>query len=412
MVGKKILIIGLVWPEPVSSAAGTRMVQLVKTFLSNNYQVHFASAASKGEYSYPLADLGVIEQEIRLNDQSFNVFLQNLSPDAVMYDRYMTEEQYGWRVVQECPNAMRILDTEDLHFLRYARQEAVKTGLPVQLYNDTAKREIAAILRCDLSLIISETEMDILTNQFGISSSLLYYLPFLEDEITAKTTAGWKTHEEREGFVFIGNYLHEPNWHTLQQLKTKIWPVLSKLLPDITLHIYGSYPSQKVTQLHNSKEKFLVHGRAADARATLGNHKVLLAPIQFGAGVKGKFIDAMQTGTPAVTTNIGAEAMKGAYSWNGAIEDDPITFAIKAAKLYQDKTEWTEAQQHGISILNGRYGKSNFTTAFIATVQTLSAHLTTHRNHNFIGQILQHHTINSTKYMSLWIEEKNKSREC
>jgi len=412
MVGKKILIIGLVWPEPVSSAAGTRMVQLVKTFLSNNYQVHFASAASKGEYSYPLADLGVIEQEIRLNDQSFNVFLQNLSPDAVMYDRYMTEEQYGWRVVQECPNAMRILDTEDLHFLRYARQEAVKTGLPVQLYNDTAKREIAAILRCDLSLIISETEMDILTNQFGINSSILYYLPFLEDEITAKTTAGWKTHEEREGFVFIGNYLHEPNWHTLQQLKTKIWPVLSKLLPDITLHIYGSYPSQKVTQLHNSKEKFLVHGRAADARATLGNHKVLLAPIQFGAGVKGKFIDAMQTGTPAVTTNIGAEAMKGAYSWNGAIEDDPITFAIKAAKLYQDKTEWTEAQQHGISILNGRYGKSNFTTAFIATVQTLSAHLTTHRNHNFIGQILQHHTINSTKYMSLWIEEKNKSREC
>jgi len=412
MVGKKILIIGLVWPEPVSSAAGTRMVQLVKTFLSNNYQVHFASAASKGEYSYPLADLGVIEQEIRLNDQSFNVFLQNLSPDAVMYDRYMTEEQYGWRVVQECPNAMRILDTEDLHFLRYARQEAVKTGLPVQLYNDTAKREIAAILRCDLSLIISETEMDILTNQFGINSSILYYLPFLEDEITAKTTAGWKTHEEREGFVFIGNYLHEPNWHTLQQLKTKIWPVLSKLLPDITLHIYGSYPSQKVTQLHNSKEKFLVHGRAADARATLGNHKVLLAPIQFGAGVKGKFIDAMQTGTPAVTTNIGAEAMKGAYSWNGAIEDDHITFAIKAAKLYQDKTEWTEAQQHGISILNGRYGKSNFTTAFIATVQTLSAHLTTHRNHNFIGQILQHHTVNSTKYMSLWIEEKNKSREC
>jgi len=412
MVGKKILIIGLVWPEPVSSAAGTRMVQLVKTFLSNNYQVHFASAASKGEYSYPLADLGVIEQEIRLNDQSFNVFLQNLSPDAVMYDRYMTEEQYGWRVVQECPNAMRILDTEDLHFLRYARQEAVKTGLPVQLCNDTAKREIAAILRCDLSLIISETEMDILTNQFGINSSILYYLPFLEDEITAKTTAGWKTHEEREGFVFIGNYLHEPNWHTLQQLKTKIWPVLSKLLPDITLHIYGSYPSQKVTQLHNSKEKFLVHGRAADARAALGDHKVLLAPIQFGAGVKGKFIDAMQTGTPAVTTNIGAEAMKGAYSWNGAIEDDPITFAIKAAKLYQDKTEWTEAQQHGISILNGRYGKSNFTTAFIATVQTLSAHLTTHRNHNFIGQILQHHIVNSTKYMSLWIEEKNKSREC
>lgn len=407
---KRVLIIGLVWPEPVSSAAGTRMVQLVNSFLSTDYEVYFASAASKGEFSYNLNQIGVKEQEIRLNDQSFNVFVQEINPGIVIFDRYMTEEQYGWRVQQECPDAIKILDTEDLHCLRYARQEALKTGNPLYIFTDTAKREIAAILRCDLSLIISETEMDILKDQFRIDPSLTYYLPFLEDELTEETISQWKTFENREGFVFIGNYLHEPNWHTLQVLKTKIWPLLRKLLPDVNLHIYGAYPSPKVTQLHNAREKFLVHGRAKDARTAISRHKVLLAPIQFGAGVKGKFIDAMQTGTPAVTTTIGAEAMKGELDWNGAIADDPELFAQETAKLYRDKNFWLQAQQNGTLILNERYGKSKYTASFIETVETLSANLTAHRNHNFTGQILQHHTANSTKYLSLWIEEKNRNK--
>ena len=410
MAGKKILIIGLVWPEPVSSAAGTRIIQLVSLFLSHGDEVFFASAASKSEFSYNLTSIGVTEREILLNDQSFNVFLKEINPDVVLFDRYMTEEQYGWRVQQECPDAIKILDTEDLHFLRYARQEAIKTGDPLNIFTDTAKREIAAILRCDLSLIISETEMDILKDQFRIDPSLIYYLPFLEEEITSAVISQWKAFEEREGFVFIGNYLHEPNWHTLQILKTKIWPIIKKLLPDVHLHIYGAYPSQKVMQFNNVKEKFLVHGRAKDARAAISAHKVLIAPIQFGAGVKGKFIDAMQTGTPAVTTAVGAEAMKGALDWNGVIADDPELFAHKAAKLYQDKNCWLQAQKNGIAILNDRYGKSAFTASFMATIDTLSTRLSLHRNHNFTGQILQYHTANSTKYMSLWIEEKNRKK--
>jgi len=410
MDSKRVLIIGLVWPEPVSSAAGTRIIQLVNLFLSNKYEVVFASAASKSEFSYDLKSIGVTEKDIQLNDQRFNVFIKEINPDIVLFDRYMTEEQYGWRVQQECPHAMRILDTEDLHCLRYARHEALKTGRPLHIFTATAVREIAAILRSDLTLMISETEMDILQDQFHINPSLIYYLPFLEEELTVASMGNWKSFEEREGFVFIGNYLHEPNWHTLQVLKTKIWPLLRKLLPAVSLHIYGAYPSQKVMQLHNAKEKFLVHGRAKDAKEAIAGHKVLLAPIQFGAGVKGKFIDAMQTGTPAVTTLVGAEAMKGELDWNGAIADDPVLFAKAAAKLYEDKNHWLKAQTNGVVILNKRYRRATFTAPFIATLNALFANLTAHRNHNFIGQILQHHTTNSTKYMSLWIEEKNKNK--
>ncbi|MGN7986997.1 glycosyltransferase family 4 protein [Pedobacter sp. 22226] len=408
MNAKKLLIIGFVWPEPTSSAAGTRMIQLVDLFLAKGYQITFASAASKSDFSYDFSKTEVVEQEIRLNDETFNVFLKELNPDLVLFDRFMVEEQYGWRVQQECPNALRILDTEDLHSLRSARQQSDKKKQAADLFSDTAKREMASILRCDLSLMISEVEVDILKTQFKVDPSLIYYLPFLEKEITPEDIEKWLPYEDRADFVFIGNFLHEPNWNTVQVLKTKIWPTLRKKLPHANLNIYGAYPSQKVLQLNNKSEKFLIRGRAIDAKETIAKHRILLAPIQFGAGIKGKFIDAMRVGTPSVTTAIGAEAMKGDLDWNGIIEDDFDLFVEKAIKLYEDKNTWQIARKNGVKIINQRYSVKYFADQFINDVENLASNLTKHRQNNFFGQILNHHTAQSTKYMSLWIEEKNK----
>lgn len=406
MSTKRLLIIGLVWPEPTSSAAGTRMIQLIDLFLRSGYEITFASAASKSDFSYDFSGIAVTEQEIKLNDGSFNSFLKELNPTMVMFDRFMVEEQYGWRVQQECPDALKILDTEDLHCLRNARQQSDKKQTEINLFSDTAKREIASILRCDLSLIISEVEMQILEENFKIDSSLLYYLPFLENEITADNVKSWNSFEDRADFVFIGNFLHEPNWNTVQVLKTKIWPALRKKLPGVSMNIYGAYPSQKVLQLENKNERFFIRGRAADAQETISKHRILLAPIQFGAGVKGKFIDAMQVGTPSVSTSVGAEAMKGSLDWNGFIEDDLDDFIQKAVLLYNDKAAWISAQQNGVKIINERYSALHFADKFITLIEKLD--LTSHRKQNFIGQILNHHMVQSTKYMSLWIEEKNK----
>jgi len=408
MSPKKLLIIGMVWPEPTSSAAGTRMIQLIDLFLTQGYEITFASAASKSEFSYDFAGKNVKEQPIKLNDESFNSFLKNLHPNIILFDRFMIEEQYGWRVQQECPDALRILDTEDLHFLRQARQLGAKKEERVNLYSDVAKREIASILRCDISLIISEMEMNLLLEKFKIEPSLLHYLPFLEDEITQAQVNKWLSFDEREGFAFIGNFLHEPNWNTVQILKTKIWPVLRKKIPGASMNIYGAYPTQKVLDLNKKTEKFLIKGRALDAQQTIAKHRILLAPIQFGAGVKGKFIDAMQVGTPTVTTTVGAEAMSGDLAWNGIIEDDADKFISAAVTLYQDQTLWHTAQQNGIRIINERYAKTAFADGFITTIDALLLNLKTQRENNFFGQILSHHSLQSTKYMSLWIEEKNK----
>ena len=411
MTMQKILFIGLVWPEPSSSAAGTRIIQLLNLFLAKGDEVHFASAATMGEFSFDLESVGVKTHTIALNDDGFDNWISDLKPNIVVFDRFMTEEQYGWRVQQECPDAFRILDTEDLHFLRQARQIAVKADRMLNeddLYNDITKREIAAILRCDLSLIISEEEMKILQTQFKIERSILHYLPFLEKEIAASEAANWLTFNERTDFAFIGNFLHAPNWHTVQFLKAKIWPLLRKRMPKTKLHIYGAYMSDKVFQFHNPKENFIIAGRAENARTTIAKYKVLLAPIQFGAGVKGKFIDAMQVGTPTVTTTTGAEAMQGDLTWNGSIADDVEEFVNQAVILYQDEHLWSIAQQNGIEIINQRYAKQPFEAAFNSVVANLQVNLKKHRQQNFLGEILNHHHMQSTKYMSLWIAEKNK----
>lgn len=409
---KTILIIGTVFPEPASSAAGSRMMVLIDLFRSKNYKIIFASAATDSEFMVDLKEHGVEKKSIELNSRSFDLYVKELSPAIVLFDRFMTEEQFGWRVAEACPEAIRILDTEDLHCLRYARQNAWKEKRVFQLSDllteEIAKREIASIHRCDLSLIISEVEMGLLQELFHVDASLLLYLPFMVEEMKEKEVLNLKKFESRKGFVSIGNFLHEPNWNAVKYLKEEIWPLIRKGMPGAELYVYGAYASQKVNELNKPSDGFNVMGRALDAAEVISDARILLAPLRFGAGLKGKLLEAMQYGTPSVTTSIGAEAMQDHLEWNGAIENDPVTFAKAAIELYSDKDQWEQAQRNGISIVNARYSRSHFGKVFFDRLELLQKTLETQRKFNFMGAMLMHHTISGTKYMSKWIEEKNK----
>ena len=405
-----ILIIGKVWPEPSSSAAGSRTLQLINLFIEQNWQVSFACAASESDYSFDLKSLGISTLHIVLNDSSFDDLVKNMQPHMVLFDRFTSEEQFGWRVAQNCPNALRILDTIDLHCLRLARQEAIKQNRDfslLDLNSDFAKREIASIYRSDVSLMISDYEMDLLINHFNIESSLLLYVPFLLDPILKKDNQ-WPSFSEREHFLSIGNFLHEPNWDAVLFLKQFIWPLIRKQLPKAEIHIYGAYPSKKVFDLNNLKEGFLIKGRTDSVERVMKKTKVCLAPLRFGAGIKGKLIDAMQFGVPSVTTDIGAEAMHGEFPWNGIIANQPHKFAEAAVELYTNEIKWQQAGENGAQILNNFFLKSNHSDLLIDKLLFLKNQLKSHRLSNFIGEMLMHHTVMGTKYMSLWIEAKNK----
>ncbi|NRA55547.1 MAG: glycosyltransferase family 4 protein [Gammaproteobacteria bacterium] len=406
---KNVLIIGYVWPEPNSSAAGTRMMELISLFRSQQWAVTFASPAALSDHMADLAAIDVPTVNIELNNESFDHYISQLQPDIVMFDRFMMEEQFGWRVEQQCPNALRILDTEDLHSLRDARHRAYKQQRAVtkqDLSSDIAMREIAAILRCDMSLIISTYEMSLLSEHYRVDPALLHHLPFmLEPQQLSQPRPDF---DQRADFVSIGNFRHAPNWDAVRYLKETIWPLIRQQLPKAKLNVYGAYPPAKAMAFDNPKQGFHVKGWAKDAHQVMREARVCLAPIRFGAGIKGKLADAMLNGTPNVTTSIGSEAMHGQLPWSGMITDDAQTFADQAVALYNDQQSWQQAVNHGDQIIKTLYDKHHLGNLLLQQINQLLNDLPQHRLANFSGAMLRHHHHKSTKYMAQWIEAKNK----
>lgn len=413
----RLLIIGYVWPEPRSSAAGSHMMQLIEQFQSQQSQswhITFASPAQPGDKRADLAALGISEKNIRLNCSSFDVWVKELNPDIVLFDRFMMEEQFGWRVAEQCPQAMRLLETSDLHCLREARQHIMKKNqadaVPViakeELYSlmamqDSTRRELASIYRCDLSLLVSDVEIDLLRQQFNVPAALLSYCPFMLD---MPNVDHWPTFEQRKHFITIGNFLHAPNWDSVLWLKQNIWPLIRKQLPDAECFIYGAYTPQKALDLHNPKQGFHVLGWAEDAMQVMQQARICLAPLRFGAGIKGKLADAMLCGTPSVTTSIGAESMDlSAYA-----HDSAAMIANVAVTLYRDQHAWQTAQQHGLATLKQRFDKKMVGDRLLKQIEDCRNRLAQHRLDNFTGLMLQHHAHKSTQYMARWIETKNK----
>ncbi len=411
----QVLIIGYVWPEPRSSAAGSHMMQIIEQFQQQGWAITFASPAQQGDTRAELKALGIQEASIELNNSSFDLWVKELNPDIVLFDRFMMEEQFGWRVAEQCPQALRVLETSDLHSLRDTRHHLQKQNTdtntvtehsPTELFSamaahDMTQREIAAIYRCDLTLVLSEFEMSLLTDQFRVAGTLLCYCPFM---LNAPNIIDWPSYSTRKDFVTIGNFLHAPNWDSVLWLKQSIWPLIHKQLPDAQLFIYGAYTPQKALDLHNPKQGFHVLGWAEDATQVIKQARVCLAPLRFGAGIKGKLADAILCGTPSITTHIGAEGMGLTEYAHTSAE----TIANAAVELYANETKWQQAQQTGLAILNQRFNKQQIGAQLIQQIQSCRKQLHQHRLQNFTGLMLQHHAHKSTQYMARWIEAKNK----
>ena len=403
----RVVIIGYVWPEPESSAAGRRIVDLFKLYRGLGAELHFASAAQRGERCADLESLGVHCHTIALNCSSFDRWLKALQPSAVIFDRFISEEQFGWRAERACPEAMRILDTEDLHFLRAARQQAHREQRELNdgdFCSEMALREIASIWRCDLSLIISRYEMALLQQRFAIPDSQLLYLPLLQEGVAGTP----RDFDQRRHCMMIGNFRHAPNWDAVQFLQQQIWPRVRRELPEVECHIYGAYQPPKAASLHRPEQGFLLRGWAEDAHAVTAAARLSLAPLRFGAGQKGKLIQAMACGTPSVTTGIGAEGMAAAEDWPGAVADEAGAIAEAILQLYRDRDAWTAAQQRGFALLRVEFDFARHAKRFAGAIGTLAGELSQRRQQNFTGMMLRHHSLRSHQYMSQWIEAKTR----
>jgi len=392
-------MLGFVWPETTSSAAGVRDWQFLELFLGAGFEVHYASPAKPNEFSERLSTLGVSATQVQPNDPAFDEFLKKLSPEVVLFDRFMIEEQFGWRVAQTCPEALRVLDTVDLHFLRRAREAAH------DLDSQDALREIGSIYRSDLSLVLSSHELRLLHSQFNVPEELLFLSRFLYPEPPASTTP----FKERRGFVFMGNHRHAPNADAIRWLNSDLWPRIRALLPDAQVEIFGSYPSRELMRLDDAATGFRVLGHAKDQFETLGRYRVNLVPLRFGAGIKGKVTDGWWTGTPNIATPIGAEGMIDDDRWGGIVASDPQAFAEAAVRLHENEAAWASAAEVGRALLLQYYLASEHGPALLTAIDRAAQDRDSRRRRNFVGRLLQHHHYQSTVYFSKWIEAKSRA---
>lgn len=403
------LWIGSTWPEHRKSAAGVRARQLIDWLTAAGWDVTVCSIARETDATKELRASGRICERIVLNDPSFDTFLLECRPELVLFDRFMIEEAFSWRVREQLPDTLRVLDTIDLHGLRESRRTQFEAGESVDLEaipptrSETWLRELAAIHRSDLALLVSEVEVTILERS-GIPPIQIAHLPLAAEQLENPVPF-----EKRHGFTSIGNFRHPPNVDSVAQL-VRLWPALRERLPEAPFHLYGAFPPKTVMDKHDPDHGFYVHGQVGDAHAALAQHRVLLAPLRFGAGLKGKILDAWTTGTPVVATPVAAEGMGHDGGFGGAIAQSDDAFIAAAVRLYQHMDDWHAAQQDGTTILAKTFDPVEVRAAFLNLMDTALAQKIPRRAANRTGAMLWLQTLRSTEYFARYLEEKSKRR--
>jgi len=338
----------------------------------------------------------------------------------VIFDTFVCEEQYGWMVRKWIPNALRIVDTQDLHLLRRARMKALSLShaehdefgicLDPDLRHpqvfEHVLRELTSLKRSDLVLAVSSFEIDLLINKFGFNPRKILHAPFLFDfSQIPKMNVSF---EKRKRFVSLGNWQHPANRDSVQFLKKVIWPRILKRIPNAEINVYGANPTKKDMQLDDSSNGFRLRGPyVGESIQMLSQHKVLLSPLRFGAGIKGKIAESWVAGTPVVTTAIGSEGMRRNDHFPGISASTVYSFVERACDLYSNKTEWNKYSLLGRESAEAMYDESSLGPKLWEDISMHLSQLRQNRATDWDQDILWQSRLRGTEWMSKYIQAKN-----
>jgi glycosyltransferase involved in cell wall biosynthesis len=448
----RVLFASLVWPTPWASGAGVRttsLARLLRELSPNGSHLSVVSGAREGFGSQGshaervpftwLRESGLVDDTIQCspNDSAgVSHLLGQTQPDVVVFDTFAAEEQWGWSVRRHCPNAITVLDTQDLHSLRYARHEALKERLPFPVSpgeqeralseirsavpdavsSERFVRELSSVQRSDVAVVVSSFEEELLLES-GVRREALVRAPFIfEDREVAEREllARSRGFSERRGFVTVGNWRHPPNADSVAWLSEEVWPKLRQKLGshDAELSVFGAFSeSDSASALHRPGGGFLMRGFAEDVLGPVAESRVMLAPLRFGAGVKTKIVDAWSVGTPVVGTSIAGEAMGDAGM---VLSDSAEGMAEAAAAIYLDVGRWNRLHEESLAQFRRQYARSSELSgaaALLSAVSTAVADPETTRRRNVTGACLWRGTGRGLEYFSRWIELKESLRE-
>eukprot|EP01080_Neovahlkampfia_damariscottae_P002998 gene2998-5008_t len=403
------------------SAAGVRTYKILELLKSLDKNASITYITPQKENSGFARELKPFSEAISIQINDSNLFkekLQDINPTICVYDTFVSEEFYGWMVHENFPEALKILDTQDLRTLRKFRHKTILNDENISLKDlshltpstnsfehDLLFREMAAMLRCDLNFIVSTYEYNLLINQFKFPKSKLEIASFFyenPDEIKQLSF------DEKLDFFTIGNFNHEPNVDSINYLKQNIWPKIQKKLPKSKLFIYGALPKEKDFQLHSEEENFLIKGELKDL-SKIQKHRVQIAPLRFGAGIKGKISDGWYYGIPCVTSFIGSEGMTLKNKFGGEICWNDDEFVKRSIGLYKNEKRWNQKQQNGFEILKNMFNSEINTKTLKTRLENILNNLNNERNEDIYQHVLWNSSMKVTEMKSKYIMEKNKN---
>lgn len=241
---------------------------------------------------------------------------------------------------RHCPHAKILYHTVDLHFLRMAR-EALLLGDQKghAIAGKMKEQELAAIRAADGSIVHSPAELELL--RLDLVEERIHVFPLIMD-IRGTT----KAPSERHDVVFVGGYQHPPNVDAVRYFVSEMMPLLRRRLPGIRFFIVGSRPPADVMAL--ASDEVIVTGFVDDLSALLDRMRVAVAPLRYGAGVKGKIGTTMAVGLPCVATSMAVEGMSLTDGENILVADDPASFAAAIIRLYESEWLWNDLSKAGL----------------------------------------------------------------
>ena len=340
---KRVLVIDACTPTPDRDSGSLRMFNLLRLLREEGHAVTFFADNLKhdGVYTHALQQLGVQvwwNPWLRDMPRWFGEHGRNF--DLIIASRHYVASNYLLLARKLAPQARFVFDTVDLHYLREAR-EAELSGDPGQQLQaqQTRARELRLIREADLTLVVSPVEQALLARE--APDATVEILSNVHRSIASQTPF-----DERRDLVFVGGYRHPPNADAAVWLAREIYPLIHARRPDIALHLIGSDATPDILAL-GKIDGVHVHGHVPDLASYMDGCRIGLAPLRYGAGIKGKINLSMAHGQPVVATAAAVEGMHLRDGVDVLVANEPQAFAAAVLQLYDDAALWETLARNG-----------------------------------------------------------------
>ena len=365
-VARRVLVLDATTPTPDQDAGSVTTVKIITLFQLMGYKVTFAPVSNflfQADYTANLQRLGV---ECLYAPYSTNVE-EHLAEFGKDYDVVHVFRHYVLRSVASiidkyCPDATVIINNMDLHYLRLERELQISGAPDAERVVAEAKAlELSAMEAAHVVCVPSDAELEFLNAEMFPRPVLV--MPFMVDG--AAPTTPWS---RRADIVFLGGFDHTPNRDAVRWFVESVWPIARKdLPPDVRLRIVGARPTPDIAAFDGGDID--VMGRIADLQPLFEAARVFVAPLRYGAGVKGKIFSAFAHGVPVVTTSVGAEGMGLHDGVDCLIADSAAAFAAAVVKAYYDEDLWTCLSVQGLDYVQA---KASLNAGVIAMTRALA----------------------------------------